>query len=544
MDRFVELLQRYGLDPTNPDYAQLTDEQLHDLHSQLLNLFDEIRGPEDAPAADVDIAALERIAETSEALLAEDQARDEQAVAAAGRLSNAQRRTFGVRATPVSLQQAAAHRRRVGGPALDASSAGRATGGQFVAQMGERTGQLLAGADVAELVLDGLRSIEGFDQPRRRFRVAQARPEFGEVQRLDADVNENGRRIAAVVASIQEHGLEEGLVAAGGRCGPATPRYDQDVVGDDRRPVRDALAPFEARMAVRYVLPPTLADIDLVGSDAAVGVWTVAMDEAAVNDAGTRKPIQRVTCGSELEAETEAITERLLIGTILGRSNPERVRAFIHLTTVAHARLAEQRLLATIKAGSVQLQEDLQVLGSRRDLLAVWAKAAWTLRNRHRLDESTPLRLIAPDAVITHAQIDGLRQLPGDGRDRLTRAEVLGEMANLGVTVTVTPDMPAHLAGSQAAGAQLVDLPSPIEWSLSVEGTWGHLDGGELDLGFEAGTALRDSVRLAANDYELFAETFEKAVKFGGVESLWGRTLVCPTGATSATTDVDCGEAS
>jgi hypothetical protein len=291
---------------------------------------------------------------------------------------------------------------------------------------------------------------------------------------------------------------------------------------------------------------PTLASIQAstgLAAGSAVSVWTMADDLAALNGQPT-KPIQRVVCGSETTVELYAIVERLLVGTVLANTDPERVRAFIDLVEVAQARLADGRLLSRIKGLSTQAMEDLQVLGSRRDLLAVWAKAAWAIRNRHRMDVSEPLQLIVPDAVVPHAQIDGLRQLPGDQRDRITREEFVAEMRAINVDPIITPDMPAHLAPVQVAGAQLVDLPSPIEWAMFPMGTFAFLPGNTLDLGFSAGTPIRDTTTLNVNDYQLFAETWENVAKFGAVESLWGRTLVCPTGTTSSTTEVDCGEAS
>lgn len=536
MDELRALLERFGLDADNPDYTTLTDEQLVELQTGLFGLFDSTRDGE-VP----DLELLEAIALGGEAIRVEDAARQDQAAADADRVEALAASVGRPRARQVPLRDLARYRRPANTPSASDSASG-GEGAAFVAQAGERAGQQVGVDDIAELIADGVRQLEGLPIPAR-VPVARARAEYSAEQQLDDSSEANGRRIEHLVASAQALGLEDGIVAAGGRCGPATVRWDQDVVGSDARPVRDALVPFQGRLAVRYVQPPTLADIVTTGATAAVGVWTNDMDVAAVNDPGTRKPIQRVTCGTELTVETEAVTERLLVPLSLARSNPERLRAFIDLVTVAQARLAEQQLIARIKAGSTQTAEDGQVLGSRRDLLAVWSKAAWGIRNRNR-DENLPLQLVIPDAVVPHNQIDGLRQMPGDQRDRLTRAEVIAEMTGLGIQVVITPDMQAHLAPAQAAGAPIADLPAPIQWGLWPVGTWGFLDGGTFDLGFGAATPVQDSALLAANDFQLFAETFERAVRFLALDSLWGRTMVAPTGEVAGTVDMNVDLAS
>lgn len=606
MNRLLELLRSYGvdvdsIDATNPDLSGLDltgldDEQLAELHGKLLDLFDEVRDGDT-----VDLEALQAIAATTEALTAEDNTRQEQAEAAAAEIAELERRirpdgsadgdgegdddaggdtedsddgegdpadtedreaeaVAASAATPrrLSLSRLAAQRQ----PGNEPDPADADTPSPVVITAagdipGVSAGQHLDGlGSVAEAFQAKAKAVDGTRlAPGQRFHVAKLRQEFPDERRLsDTDAKGNVAKVEAVVASAVEafrsgsrpdHTGFESLVAAGGLCAPLTARYDQDVVGTDARPIRDGLgATFEGRGGVRWIPAPTLADVDVDGSDAAVGVWTMDDDENALTESPT-KPIQRIVCGSEQTVEVYAITKRLLVGNVLARTFPERVEAMITLTGVAQARLAEQRLLTRIKALSTQVALDSpQVLGSRRDLLAVWIKAAWALRNRLRLDLREPLQVIVPDAVIAHFRTDGLRQLPGDQRDRLTVDEVIGELRAIDVEPIITPDMPAHMAAAQAASAQLRDLPAPIEWAMFPMGTFGVVDGGELDLGFQAGTPVRDSDLNAVNDMELFGETFENVAKFGANQSIWGRTAVCPTGTTSGTTEVDCDEAS
>lgn len=406
---------------------------------------------------------------------------------------------------------------------------------------------------VAAAVRQRLQAVDGILPEGQKVIVARARNVYPEERQLDREnTDRNLARVDAVVAAAREafldgeQGTMDALAAAGGRCGPLPARYDIETLGTDARPIASGLASFtDARGGVRFIPGPVLSDVDIAGSDAAVSQWTNAQDTAAVNDSGTRKAIQRIICGDEVTVEDYAVVKRLLVGTSLARTNPERLRAFIDLVNVAHARMAEGLLLTRIKSVlATQGGESGQVLGSRRDLLAEWIKAAWALRNHYRMGDAEAIQLIIPDAVVAHNQIDGVRQMPGDQRDRMSRDEVVGELRQIGVDVIISPDFPAHLAAAQAAGAQLRDLPAPIEWAMFPMGTLGYVDGGEFDLGFSAGTPIRDTASLAANDYQLFGENWETVAKFGGAQVIWGRTMVSPTGEVAGTVDVTVDSAS
>lgn len=424
---------------------------------------------------------------------------------------------------------------------------------------GRSAGQSLADAhEIAEVLSESLSSmVTSKLTPGQKFHVARIRTPYPEERQLSPDdAGTNERRIQAVVASAREgarrahdgHGAEA-LVAAGGLCAPVAVRYELETVGDDYRPVRDALVSFDgSRGGVRFMTSPTLSEVDTDGTDAAVSQWTHDQDLAALTDTGVRKPVFRIDCGDEVTEYTYAVPARVRIGNVLARTNPERVGAVTRLVGVAHSRFAEQLLLARMKTLSTQtMEENSPILGSTRDFKQALVKAAWATRSRNRMTESEPLRVIAPDALVAHVAIDLSRELPGAPTERLTvqASQMLRDIGNAeGVTVSFTPDMPTHVAPAQAAAAQLVDLPSPIEWVIFPEGTFGFLDGGSLDLGFAAGTPIRDSDLNAANDYELFMENWEGVAKFGGVQSLWNRSYLCPTGTTSGTDVVDCGEAS
>lgn len=603
MDELILLLQSFGLDADAPDYSTLTDEQLAELQTALFALFDETR---DADIPDLEL--LEAIALGGEAIRLEDADRQEQAAADATRIAELEQQLRPAAGSdpadpeadpdpadpaadpeaepaadpadpeadpedvaagdPVAVAAAAVAPRRVSLTQL--AQQRRAANTPNPADAGEPDRQvvLTAGGDIpgvtagqpledltaaARALHQRVQAVDGILPPGQKVIVARARNVYPEERQLNAtNTSQNEQRVEAVVAAAVEafldgqEGTMDALAAAGGRCGPLPARFDVETLGTDARPIASGLASFtDARGGVRFVPGPVLSDVDIAGSDAAVGQWTNAMDTAAINDAGTRKAIQRIICADEVTVEDYAVVKRLLVGTALARTNPERLRAFIDLVNVAHARMAEGLLLTRIKSElAVQAGESGQVLGSRRDLLAEWIKAVWATRNHYRMGEAEAIQLIIPDAVIAHNQVDGIRQMPGDQRDRLTREEVVGELRAIGVDVIISPDFPAHLAPAQTAGAQLRDLPAPIEWAMFPMGTLAYIDGGEFDLGFSAGTPIRDTNTLAANDYQLFGENWETVAKFGGAQVIWGRTMVCPTGEVATTVDVTCDTAS
>ena len=384
----------------------------------------------------------------------------------------------------------------------------------------------------------------------QRIPLARFTHEYPEDRQLSpSDGRSNMERIGRVhesarlaLARGQRDARYEGLVAAGGLCGPLPVRFDQDVVGSTDRPVAASLAGFDAsRGGVRFVPSPTLADIGIDGqpgdSDAAIGIWTMANDEAAdPTDAETFKSYQRIACGEEATAELYLITARFAVGNIQALTWPERVRAFIDLASVGYARAGDTALLARIQALSTAVAGFSPVLGSARDLLAEWASAAYALRTRNRVARETPVRVWAPEAARTSILIDLMRQLPGDdayGRAATLLDRALGE---IGVTVTWSPDLqvPGAVAGT------LPQVPTTISYGIAIEGTFTMLDGLNIDLGFESNTPIRDTRTNAVNDYELFMEGGEQVAKFSGLQSLWVTTDVCPTGSTGGSVDVIC----
>lgn len=313
-------------------------------------------------------------------------------------------------------------------------------------------------------------------------------------------------------------------ITAAGWCAPLETKYDLFGVGVTDRPVRDALVGFQAsRGGIRYTEAPVLSGFNdgigvMAGADGAIS----DADGNAIAAGAGPKPTLTVACGNEATAVVDAIPLTLKFGNMMSRAYPELVSRNNDLALVAHARFAEDRLLAQLKAGSTAVAVPT-TWGTARDIMVGIAKAAVAYRHKHRLPRSYPLRAIAPQFALDVMREDLVVGLPGD---MLNVAEsVINQFfTDRGITVSW------HLDGL-AATPDWDEFPTNIEFGVFAEGTWLFLDGGVLDLG-----VVRDSSLVGTNEYVTFVETFEGTAKVG-LDSLWFTAPVKVAGAVSGSID-------
>jgi len=344
------------------------------------------------------------------------------------------------------------------------------------------------------------------------------------------DPEGNDAKIKAVVAP-------EAITAAGGICAPVNVRYDLFGLGELGRPVKDALAPFTAdRGGIRFVTPPTLTDLD-----GAASIWTLQDDIDAATSGGPDpvKPCLRIACGQEVTVYTDAIPLCLTFGNMGARAYPELVARHNELALISHARFAETRLLTRIGSLSTAVTSTRKI-GAVPDFLATVDRASAAYRNRHRMDETAPLRLMAPLWFKDLMRADMAYRMPGDsleGNLAIADAKIASFLTARNVNVAWFMDGEAgQVFGAQSAGS-LLDFPDNVIWYLFAEGTFLFLDGGTLDLGL-----VRDSTLNATNDYKMFVETFEGVAKVG-IESLRVTSRLEPTGMVAGTVDLSAGVA-
>lgn len=392
-------------------------------------------------------------------------------------------------------------------------------------------------ADAFMKRLHTLRHVHGGDGEQHI--VASYRQEFPSERSLSAnDPLENTDKIQRVTSP-------EAIVAAAGICVPLETRYDLGCdVGVTDRPVRDALARFGSdRGGIRFFAAPALAD-----SAAATGFWrsdgtganwaTYGPDRTTATNPAGQKPCLEVQCTSEEEAYIEAITLCLTFNNLTTRTFPELIKRHNELALVAHARVAENALLAQIEAGSTAVSMPAQVIGAARELFNVLATAVAAYRYKHRMNAVAPLRMIVPAWVRDFVKADLAMQMPGDGLDDtlgLADAKIDAWFRSRGVNITWHLDGVGPAVGDLDDGgagtAMGFEWPTQIEFALFAEGTWLYLDGGTLDLG-----VIRDSSLVATNQYKQFVETFEGVANVG-CDSYWMTAALRPTGQAASLVD-------
>lgn len=398
-------------------------------------------------------------------------------------------------------------------------------------------------ADAFQKRLHTLRHVHGGDGEQHI--VASFRQEFPEDRFLSPnDPMENTARIQDVTST-------EAIVAAAGICLPLETRYDMGCdVGVTDRPVRDALARFGAdRGGIRFFKAPTLTSTDpnfanATGywrgdqSDPNSGTWhTYGPDRVTPTNPADVKPCLEMNCVAEETAYIEAITLCLTFNNLTTRTFPELIKRQNELALVAHARVAENNLLAQLEAGSTQVQAQAQVVGATREILNLFDRAVASYRFKHRMSTSAPLRGIFPSWVRNLLRADLALQMPGDGFDVFNLAD--SQIDNWFRTRNINPTW--HLDGvgpalvdSDGAGsgtAQGFELPDNIEFLLFAEGAWLFLDGGNLDLG-----VIRDSSLVQTNQYKQFVESFEGVANIG-CDSYWVSASYQPTGQAASLVD-------
>jgi len=357
--------------------------------------------------------------------------------------------------------------------------------------------------DVAKAFSKRLHTLRGVTAggSGEQYTVATLNFDYPEERRLSGDDSSNWNKIQDVVSPAA-------LTAAAGICAPLTTIYDVNTVGITDRPVRDALARFNAdRGGVRLFGTPTL-------DTAATGIWNTS--GAATKTCGD------ADCSDPSEVMVDAIYSCLKFSNFTNRFFPEMIKANTDLALIAHAKLAEINLLQGIQAGSIKVTRTSGGAGYAREVLVTVSMAAMNMRRRYRLADDQPLHAIIPTFVRDAMRADLALQMPGDGLEALTVAdshiEAFFRARKINVTwsiESINANGTAHDAPAQSAGA-LALFEDAANFVLYPEGKFLFLDGGTLDLG-----VVRDGTMVAANEYSTFVETFEAVATVAGAEALW-----------------------
>lgn len=372
-----------------------------------------------------------------------------------------------------------------------------------------------------------------------RFTVTRRTSTYAPERHLSSadDWSTNQAKVQATLDEIRDP--QRASLVAAGLCAPLEQLYDIRVLGEDSRPVRDALTAYQAdRGGIQY--RPALDGVTQTGG---IGTWTKAQDVASPL---VPKVCVEIACPGIITAEVEATYLCLTHSNMTTRFDPEFLASVTDAQEIAHARFAENKLLTQITTASKDLYATRQ-MGAARDILTTLDKVTAYYRNVHRL-AAAPLRAILPMWAVNLIRADIARQMAGDGLVSLavTDAMINDWLAARNIRATWHMDgiNPAELTVPEpdfATAAQFYTLaadqsavpgfPDTVTALLFADGDWLYLDGGELNMG-----VVRDSVLNGQNRFQTFSESFEIAA-FRGVESLAVHMAVQPTGQAAATVD-------
>jgi hypothetical protein len=348
----------------------------------------------------------------------------------------------------------------------------------------------------------------------------------------DSDSEEDVERKFALAAS----GIGA-LTAAGGICGPVDTDWSVQGISVADRPLTGAAIEFGAgRGGLRYVLPRTLAQVT---ADGPAGLWTAANDANPTNP--TVKAHATFVCQTVKEDYVDAITSAADFSNFQTMFSPEQTRQYMEQMDVVHARLAESTMFKEMIDGATwRAVESTTLLGTTRDILAAIDRSAAAIRYRNRTGMDSPLRVVYPEWLEDSIRTDLARQLPGDsgtGIERLATADAeidrFFTVRNINVTKALdSPTGESVLQGWVVQGdGPLLPWPTTATIMIYPEGSYTHMNGGELNLGM-----IRSATLALTNQVRFFSETFEKMI-FRGHEAGVIRVRICPSGQTAGTVD-------
>lgn len=351
--------------------------------------------------------------------------------------------------------------------------------------------------------------------------LASVRFPFPEDRILRArDLEGNLDKIQKVGTPFLGRRGQESLVASGGLCAPLTPFYDQPNLSTTARPVRAALPSFMAeRGGVSVPTPSTIGDITT-----AISIITEAED--ALGGTFATKSCQDMACPSWTDVAVTVIAHCREYGNLNAMAWPEGIAHENDITMAAHARAADGYLLDRLSALSLALTHTVGY-GSISVIIGGLLQAKASTISVLRMNPDTRFRLLLPAWAADNIAWDLVNSQFGrfDSTD--------GLLSRYGVDVswyldTATGD--GQVFSAETTSSTVDGFPAAIEAYLFPEGTFLHLDSGDLELGI-----VRDSTLNSTNDFQVFGESFENVARIGPAQAAKKISFTaCPTGEVAA----------
>ncbi len=395
--------------------------------------------------------------------------------------------------------------------------------------------------ELARGFINAINASKGYRGPQAKipiFTIGRGVEDYPEAQRWSSDLGENTQRVERAQQAIRAAGgLQSALTAAGGICAPTDVRRDlPGVVATADRPFRDGyFTQFGVEGTgggIRTLPGPVIEDLNGASS------WWTNDDDISALDGSPTKECLVVTCpDDETETIVEAAVMCLRYGNFRAKYFPQQIARWMELMEAAHARLAEQRLLAAVNTAKTSQPDVAQTLGTARDLLTTLDRISAIWDYRHRRPNGANLAIALPRWLRNMIRTDNTRQLPVGGMveslQGLTDAQIDQLIRARGFEPTWLLDGESGQGfNQQGVAGTLQGWPAVTKAYVNQPGDWLHLGGGTLTLG-----VMRDTVTTSTNDVQFFAET-DEAPHFHGIESWVVDMSLCSDGSVSSTVDI------
>lgn len=390
-------------------------------------------------------------------------------------------------------------------------------------------GQTLTSMDaVAQAFMDKANNIPatalGREAPRHK--VVSIRNEFEHT----ADDRTGHFVVAEMLQSMREEALP-GLTAGGGWCAPSEIRYDFFNIAGNAPHALDLPTVGVTRGGLQWPVSPAIGDVffQAGGSNPASGfggfafsfantsdpwLWSETDDQLTVTGS-INKPTLRVPCATFTSGRLEAYGLTLTAGNLTDSAYPEQTQNFLRLLRAAYAHAINARLIGLVDAAStVGVTVTAGTANSAASRIPnAVALAAADYRNRFAMDEDAVLEVVIPYWVRAAIRAD-LAWKPGvNSFDLLNVSDAQIDSLFTDENVRVQWVSDYQVRAALMPGSATPLLTWPVTVNFLVFAAGTFLHGQGMSLDLGV---VRDSVLNAENDFTAaWAEESHMIAKVG-----------------------------
>jgi len=313
-------------------------------------------------------------------------------------------------------------------------------------------------------------------------------------------------------------------ITAAGFCAPAQPIYDFFSLGT-REGIIDLPEVSAPRGRITYPVSPSVLGLQPLTPIAFP--YSGTLDEQG----GTTKPCYTVACDTGTTFEVSGYSTCLTFSNFDSQFWPERVAAVSGQAMLAHDHDVNRVLIEDMSggAGTTTVVDGDAAAGTLVNVFRSIAIHSVWYRNRYRTGQSLVLDAIIPYWVTAALQADQVARTSTVDYG-MAIADLTARLRRLNVAVQWVYDYQT---------LNTPNWPATFDYLLYPAGTVVRMRGRTLDFG-----TVRDSVLNAANDFQIFVETFD-GIAIPGYEILEVTAVdACPTGATGSTVTITCAAGS